>query len=65
MLFLQSAIAALIAALGMKPSARATANQPFMQYKEPPPADPVILVQTLERQANDRFKAMVQSHISG
>ena len=66
MLFLlQSVIATCIAALGMRSSARATESQPFMPYEEPPAVDPLSLVQTFERQASDRFKELIRSHIGG
>jgi|GEM_PF-4128252 len=63
--FVQSALAACLALLSIRSSARATATQPFMPYEEPPTEDQSSLKQKFERQADNRLKAMLQSHIGG
>jgi hypothetical protein len=62
---MQSTLAACLTLLSLRSSARASVSQPFMPYEEPPPADPESLKQAFERQAGNRFKAMIQSHIGG
>jgi len=65
MLFWQSALAA-IAAISMRPSARAR-NRTFEMpcYEEPPALDPPSLKEILERRAGKILKETICSHIGG
>jgi hypothetical protein len=61
--FVQSALAACLAVLSIRSSAPAAASRSFMQWEEPPAVDPLLLAKQFEKRDNDRFKAMIQSHI--